>query len=141
MKPRLLKTVETAKKIVSYFDGQIIGSYLIRLIIDQDLINDIDVSIDASLYFNVQEFLNDEGYVETKAGYKQNGYEDTIGSCLFKKSNQVPIHLCLSKGKVSVYSIPELLAAKIKRYNKQDQKQLLFILQNNSSPAWKNQQN
>ncbi len=123
-------------KICKYFNGQLIGSILISRQINEDLINDIDIAISKNDYFNVQSYLEDLEFKETKHGYKQRGYADTIGSCIFIKKGYLPIHLSVKPEGYKLLSIPEIWAEKIKRYSSSDREQILSLLSLNTARPW-----
>lgn len=124
-------SLKIANKIVSFFNGKIIGStLLLELGLDKGLINDIDVLVNPSELFIIKEYLADNDYVETKHSYRQKGYNDTIGSLLFEKVLHTPIHLSLRNKDIKVMEKYELIAEKFKRLNDSDQVQLLYLIHN-----------
>lgn len=127
----LEKTINIAKNICYYFDGNIIGSVLLKDQIDPNLITDVDIAIDKDKYFNIQKYLNDNGFKETKVGYKLQGYKDTIGSKLFRKEEYLPIHLCFKTKDFYIMSVDSIWGKKMERYSKSDIEQIKSMLKLN----------
>ena len=118
-----------AKKIVTFFESKLIGSVLLLDIgLEKSLINDIDIAISERNLFKIKEYLQDNGYIETRASYKQAGYADTIGNLRFEKPLYIPIHLSLIDKNFKLYSTYEIIAKKFERKNKSDVKQLTYLL-------------
>ena len=62
-----------AKKIVTFFESKLIGSVLLLDIgLEKSLINDIDIAISERNLFKIKEYLQDNGYIETRADYNDN---------------------------------------------------------------------
>jgi hypothetical protein len=112
----------TVNNICRYFDGKVIGTYLL---VQLDLlkiedIHDIDIAISELKLDNVRSYLSDKGYNETSPPKNYPGYKPEEGSLKFnhrvKKEGFLPIHLIVWKERfMGVFSVKELLAEKIKR--------------------------
>ena len=128
---KLENTLITVNEIARYFNATIIGSVLLKDLINNDLINDVDISIDESKFWNVKTFLQDKGFKETNNSYKQRGYADFIGSKKFESKNNLPIHLCFKDKDFKIKTIPEILKEKLERYSDSDRLQILDLVTNN----------
>lgn len=124
-------TLGIANELVSYFNSTIIGSVLLEKFICFDLINDVDVAIDESKFWNIQKFLEDKGFKETSRTYKQQGYADFIGSFKFTKEKHLPIHLCKKEKDFKLKTAPEILKEKFERYSETDRQQILRLVSDN----------
>lgn len=136
MKEDLVKSIIEAQKVCNYFEGYLIGSILLVNHIENDLINDIDIAVHKDMYFRLKAYFYDLGFKETKEGYKQKGYADTIGSLIFERLGYIPIHLSFIQEGFGILSIPEILKEKIIRYNKSDRKQIASFVDLNKTKGW-----
>jgi len=126
------KSYIIAKKIVDYFDGELIGSVLLRDFgLSSELINDIDVAIHPDVLFKVIRFLDDCGYEEVERNSRQEkGYADFIGSLVFKPmSCEIPIHLSLKEKNFKLMTVKEIIGEKFLRGLDNDIKQLKQMLE------------
>lgn len=133
-------TIGTAKNLVSYFGATIIGSTLLELsgILDFALVNDVDVAVNQNNFWNIRNYLIDNGFKETTNSYKQEGYADTIGSLIFKKDRHLPIHILIKDKDFKLKSISEIVQIKFERYSDSDRNQLKHIISNNiNNEKWK----
>lgn len=131
------KSLTVAKEVACYFDGTIIGSALVEKLIPWSLINDIDILVIRDNYFKIQQYFYNNGFKETKKGFKLSGYLDTIGSCIFIKDDYIPIHVNLTANDYKAdTTVSFVLKSKIERYSESDQKQIMSLLMNNKCKNW-----
>ena len=116
------------KELTRYFDCRLIGSALLYPLLDMNLIQDIDIAVVSAS--KIRQYLEDQGFKETKKPIFSKGYADIDGSLIFvNKEYDKPIHLSITVN-TRTYTIEELLCEKIKRGSKSDWFQVRYYITN-----------
>lgn len=122
------------EQMIKYFNVKMVGSYVLYKngLLKFSDINDLDLFVSRENRKNLDSFLEDNGYLQTKEKGKQIGYAK--GSCIyevipkgdFKQKNFLNIDVIESSE--AVWSVPVIIAEKYKRGTENDYKQLLLII-------------
>lgn len=123
-----MKTIDQLKR---YFGIKVIGSYLFveKGYLEESDINDIDIVVESTKDSeNLRLYLTDKGYNETQKPIKYQGYSGVEGSNLFKKDNELPIHILISP-RLEVVPLKTIIAEKWDRRTKSDLEQLKKIIE------------